>query len=149
MTEDTSMTVANLAATAAAPEAVAPLQDPATQAGLEDLALKLAPLLQGRRLHNIVDLLSAISDTIDMADDALIQKMMRGLEEGVAGAWALGNAARMAGNLAARETAAPSLLDLYRRSRDPDVRAGMAFTLNFLQILGKQVKAAHQPIDVD
>ena len=45
--------------------------DEATEAGLIDLANKVAPLIQGRRFHNVVDLLSLAADGVDMADDAI------------------------------------------------------------------------------
>lgn len=63
--------------------------DKATEAGLIDLANKVAPLIQGRRFHNVVDLLSLVADGVDMADDAMIQKMMSGYEDLVSNAWML------------------------------------------------------------
>jgi len=64
-------------------EEVPELQDQETLDGLTDLITKAAPLIQGRRLHNIVDLLAAASDVIEMADDAMVQKLMALYEEGM------------------------------------------------------------------
>ena len=111
--------------------------DEATEAGLVDLANKLAPLIQGRRLHNIVDLLSLAADGVDMADDALIQKMMVAYEDVVSNAWMLSNAARYAANTAARQPV-PTRLGLLRAAGDEDVRRGLHFALQFLAVLGRQ-----------
>ena len=111
--------------------------DSATEEGLIDLANKLAPLIQGRRLHNVIDLMSLASDGVDMADDAMIQKMMTAYEDITGTAWALGNAARYAANQAAT-TPVPSRLGLLRAVGDEDVRRGMHFVLQFLAVLGRQ-----------
>lgn len=111
--------------------------DAATEEGLAELAGKLAPLIQGRRFHNIVDLLSLASDAVDMADDAMIQKMMVAYEDVVSNAWMLTNAVRYAQAQAGRETP-PSLIGLLRAARDDDVRRGLYFALQFLAVLGRQ-----------
>ena len=111
--------------------------DEATEEGLVDLANKLAPLIQGRRFHNIVDLLSLAADGVDMADDALIQKMMVAYEDLVSNTWMLSNAARYAANTAARQPV-PTRLGLLRAAGDEDVRRGLHFALQFLAVLGRQ-----------
>ena len=111
--------------------------DAATEAGLIDLANKVAPLIQGRRFHNIVDLLSLAADGVDMADDAMIQKMMSGYEDLVSNAWMLSNAARYATNEAARNPV-PTRLGLLRAAGDEDVRRGLHFAIQFLAVLGRQ-----------
>ena len=85
------------------------LNDPATLQGVADLIGKLAPLLQGKRLHNLIDLLSAVSDVVDMADDAMIQKLMKGYENVVAGAFNISNAMNYASAQAGAEHEPPSL----------------------------------------
>lgn len=117
--------------------------DAATEKGLIELADKLAPLIQGRRLHNVVDLLSFVSDVVDMADDAMVQKMMAGYEDLVSNAWLLSNAARYAQNEASREPV-PSLIGLIRASRHEDVRRGLYFALRFLAVLGRQSAPADE-----
>ncbi|MBK0327579.1 DUF1641 domain-containing protein [Rhodobacteraceae bacterium F11138] len=114
--------------------------DEATEAGLVELANKLAPLIQGRRLHNVIDLLSLASDGVDMADDAMIQKMMAAYEDVVSNTWMLSNAARFAANQAAQEPV-PTRLGLLRAIADEDVRRGMHFVLQFLAVLGRQTAA--------
>lgn len=118
---------------------IAGIMNPATEQGLAELLEKLAPLLQGRRFHNLVDLASLASDGVDMFDDAMIQKLMKAYEEVVAGAWNMGNAARYA----AAQTSAgdtPSLFGLLRYAGNEDVRRGLYFALTFLSVLGRQLK---------
>lgn len=112
--------------------------DHATQKGLIELLEKAAPLLQGKRFHNIIDLLSAVSDTIDMADDAMIQKVVKTADEAIGGAWTAGNAARYAAAQVSREPV-PSTFQLLRKTGDEDFRRGLHFTMKFLSILGKQM----------
>lgn len=126
------------------------LNDAATQEGMTALVEKLAPLLQGKRFHNLVDLLSAISDVVDMTDDALVQKMMKGYEDVVAGAFNLNNLMRYAGAQAGAEEHPPTVWQSLRRlNRDPDARRGLAMVLAMLGQLGRQARqdAATLPDD--
>ncbi|ATQ68748.1 MULTISPECIES: DUF1641 domain-containing protein [Methylosinus] len=107
-----------------------------TARGVSELLEKASPLLQGRRFHNIVDLLSLVSDGVDMADDAMIEKLMKAYEEAIGAAWTLGNAARFAANEAATKPT-PSLIGLLRTAGDEDVRRGLHFALLFLAALGR------------
>ncbi len=117
------------------------LNDPATLQGVADLIGKLAPLLQGRRLHNLIDLLSAVSDVVDMADDAMIQKLMKGYENVVAGAFNISNAMNYASAQAGSEQEPPSLWQSLRRlNGDTDARRGLAIGLAMLSLLGRQAR---------
>lgn len=118
--------------------------DPATEQGLAELLEKVAPLIQGRRLHNIVDLLSLASDMVDMSDEAMVNKLASNYEQAVGGAWTVGNAARYAANEVSQNPT-PSMFGLLRASRDEDVRRGLLFTLRFLGVLGKQMRPEDQP----
>lgn len=121
------------------------LPDDAAQQGLQELVNKLAPLLAGRRLNRIVDLLSVVADTVDMSDSYMVEKMAKAMEEGVGAAWTAGNAARMASTQVSQMQEPPSMLGLLRMAREPDVRRGLAFMLATAGVLGKQM--AHDPID--
>ncbi len=126
------------------------LNDPATLQGVAALVEKLAPLLQGKRFHNLVDLLSAISDIVDMADDAMVQKMMKGYEDVVAGAFNLNNLMRYAGAQAGAEEDPPTVWQSLRRlNRDADARRGLAMALAMLGLVGRQARqnAATLPED--
>ncbi|MDX6749321.1 DUF1641 domain-containing protein [Geminicoccaceae bacterium 1502E] len=116
----------------------AAFQDPDTQAGIEHLAAKVAPLLQTNRFDNVVDLLSLVADGIDMTDERTIEKLMAAFEGAMAAGWTLGNAARMAGSVAGNAAEPPSLFQLARELRDPEVRRGLHAAVTFLRILGRQ-----------
>jgi uncharacterized protein YjgD (DUF1641 family) len=115
------------------------LMDDATEKGLAELLEKVAPLLQAGRFHNVVDLLSLASDAVDMADDAMVQKLMKAYEEGIGAAWSLGNAARYAQTEAAT-LPVPTLFGLLRAAGDEDVRRGLHFGIRFLAVLGSRMK---------
>lgn len=115
------------------------------QQGLKELLHKLEPLLAGRRLNQVVDLLSVVADSVDMADGHMVEKLSKAFEEGVGAAWTAGNATRMASAQLAQMPEAPSLIGLLRMARDPDVRRGLAFMLATAGGLGKQM--AYDPID--
>lgn len=114
------------------------LQNEATRKGLSSLLDKMAPLIQGGRLNNIVDLLSLASDGVDMLDDATIQRLMKVYEDGVSVAWLAGNTVRYASTITAASSP-PSLLGLVKLARQDDVRRGLHFALLALSIFGKQM----------
>lgn len=122
------------------PEATGPeaFRDPDTRAGIEHLAAKVAPLLQTNRFDNVVDLLSLVADGIDMMDERTVEKLMGAFEGALAAGWTLGNAARMAGTVAGSAAEPPSLFQLARELRDPEVRRGLHAAVTFLRILGRQ-----------
>ena len=112
--------------------------DPATRQGMQQLADKLAPLLQGQRLHNIVDLAAVISDTIDLMDAAMLEKPAKVYEDMVAFGWIAGNAVRMASQQTESEASPPSLMQMAGLLRHPDTRRGLAVALRTLQNIGAQ-----------
>lgn len=121
------------------------LNNPATLDGITALVGKLAPLLQGKRFHNLIDLLSALSDIVDMADDAMIQKLMKGYEDLAAGAFNVNNAVRYATAQAGAEKEPPSLWQALRRlNRDADARRGLAMVLAMLALLGRQARQSDE-----
>lgn len=125
------------------PQSVPLMTNPAAQEGLEELIQKLEPLLAGRRLNRIVDLMSVVSDVVDMTDDYMIEKLCKSYEEVVGAAWTTGNIARMASNEVRHMEEPPSGWELLKTARDPDVRRGIAFMLMMAKGIGKQV---NQPL---
>ena len=117
------------------------LNDQATIEGMSALVEKLAPLLQLKRFHNLIDLLSATSDVVDMADDAMVQKLMKGYEDVVAGAFNLNNLTRYASAQAGAEKEPPTVWQAMRRlNRDEDARRGLAVVLAMLGQIGRQAR---------
>lgn len=131
-------------------ECLPALKNEAFQAGLADLLEKLAPLLQGRRLHNIVDLLAATSDVIEMTDDAMLQKVMALYEDSIGGIWMLTNALRYASAQAAASPTPPTLWQSLKKfNQNEDARRGLDVVSNILAELGRQaaIKGQEMPND--
>jgi len=126
------------------------LQNEATLAGISDLLEKLAPVLQGRRLHNIVDLLAATSDVMEMTDDAMVQKLMSLYEESIGGVWMLTNALRYASAQAAAEPEPPTLWQSLKKfNQSEDARRGLDVVANILAELGRQAAIKGQVMPDD
>lgn len=107
--------------------------------GFEALLDKLKPLMDGGRLDNVVDLLSLISDTVDLFDLATVEKLARLFESTTAVTWSLGNALRMASAETASEAVPPSLYGLLSLLRETDTRRGVALVLRTLNVIGRQL----------
>ncbi len=121
------------------------LQDDEAMQGLAELIEKLEPLLAGRRLNRIVDLLSVVADTVDMSDAYMVEKLAKTYEEIIGSAWTTGNAIRMANAQVSQMQETPSLIGLLRIAREEHVRRGLAFLLVTAGILGQQL--AYSPLD--
>lgn len=107
--------------------------------GLEALLAKLQPLLDGGRLDNLVDLMSLLSDTVDLLDLATVEKLARLFEDTTAFTWSLGNALRMATAETAAEAEPPNLYGLLSLLREKDTRRGVALVLRTLNVIGRQL----------
>lgn len=113
------------------------MQNEAALEGLAELLDKLAPLLAGRRLNRVVDALSLVADLVDMSDAYMVEKLAKAYEEAIGSAWTVGNAARAASTRVSAMKEAPSLMGLYRMTREPEVRRGLALALAFGGVLGQ------------
>ncbi|CAM4177453.1 DUF1641 domain-containing protein [Kerstersia similis] len=127
------------------PDPCSLLKDEAAMQGLAELVGKLEPLLAGRRLNRIVDLLSVTADLVDMSDAYMIEKLAKAYEETTGALWTAGNAVRMANAQVSQMQETPSLLGLVRMARDEDVRRGLTFLLAVAGVLGKQM--SQPPLD--
>ncbi|QJW57600.1 hypothetical protein HL670_04519 [Serratia plymuthica] len=108
---------------------------------------KLEPLLAGGRLNNVVDLLSLLSDGVDIADNALVEKLA-GLFEGVVAAgWEGGMALRMAHTELQLDTPPANFRSLYALLRQPDTLLGLMLVLRTLQIIGGRMRMSTLPPD--
>jgi len=106
---------------------------------LGDLLSKLEPLIQSGRLDNLVDALSLVSDTVDLLDPAMVEKLALLFEQITAATWSLGNAVRMASAQTTAQTEAPSLRQLLSLLRQEDTRRGCAVALRTLNVIGRQL----------
>jgi len=127
----------------AAAQADIPLFPPQTREGLQALLDKLQPLIEGHRLDNLVDLLSLLSDLIDLLDPAMVDRLASLFEQATNVGWSVGNAVRVAKAEVLREQA-PNLKDLLRLLRDADTRRGLALALGTLRSLGRQIAAEQE-----
>ena len=114
---------------------------------LTALLEKLEPLLAGGRLDNVVDLLSLLSDGVDIADNALVEKLA-GLFEGVVAAgWEGGMALRMAHTELQLDPPPANFRSLYALLRQPDTLLGLMLVLRTLQIIGGRIRTGTLPPD--
>lgn len=121
------------------------LHNEAALQGLAELLSKLEPLLAGRRLNHVVDMLSAAADMVDMSDAYMVEKLSKAFEDSVGAVWSAGNAARMAAARLEKMQDTPSLLGLLRMANEPDARRGLAFLLSMAAALGRQ--QTYDPVD--
>lgn len=121
------------------------LHNAAALQGLAELISRLEPLLAGRRLNHLVDMLSAAADMVDMSDAYMVEKLSHAFEDGVGAAWSAGNAARLAAARLQRMPETPTLLGLLRMANEPEVRRGLAFVLSMAAALGRQ--HGYDPLD--
>lgn len=117
------------------------LNDPATLDGIASLVGKLAPLIQGERFHNLVDLASALSDVVDMTDNAMVQKLAQDYENLAAGAFNMSNSLRYASAQAGASEQPPTLWQTIRAlNGDEDARRGLAVVISLLGLLGREAR---------
>ncbi|CAI1948214.1 hypothetical protein [Serratia marcescens] len=117
-------------------------------ADLQSLAAlleKLQPLLAGGRLDNVVDLLSLLSDVVDIADNALVEKLAGVFEGLVTLGWEGGTALQMAHSELQLNSPPASFRALYALLKQPDTLLGLTLLLRTLQIIGKRARDSALP----
>jgi uncharacterized protein YjgD (DUF1641 family) len=112
---------------------------PAISHGSDALMEKLKPLIDGDRLDNLVDLLSLISDLVDLMDPALVEKLALLFESATEATWSVSNAVRIAKADSAANEQPPGFYQLLKLLRDPDTRRGVGFALKTLNVIGRQL----------
>lgn len=115
---------------------------------LAALLEKLQPLLAGGRLDNVVDLLSLLSDLVDIADNALVEKLSGVFEGLVAAGWEGGMALTMAHTELQLDPSPVNFRALYALLRQPDTLLGLMLVLRTLQIVGQRMRSSALPTDV-
>ncbi|CNF08920.1 hypothetical protein QVN42_15935 [Yersinia nurmii] len=108
---------------------------------LNELLVKIQPLLAGKRFHNFIDFISLISDGIDIVDNDMVEKLSLLFERLVIVSWEGGNALNMAYTESQIEQSQPNFRSVYKLLRDPDTLRGMSLFLRTLQIIGQRVSA--------
>ncbi|EKN6179095.1 hypothetical protein DVQ78_21245 [Yersinia enterocolitica] len=106
-----------------------------------ELLNKLQSLLAGGRLNNAVDMLSLLSDVVDIADNALVEKLAGVFEGVVAVGWESGNALRIANTELRLNQESVNYRSLYSLFRDRDTLVGVTLLLRTLQIIGQRINA--------
>ncbi|MDO5505200.1 MAG: hypothetical protein Q4F49_02760 [Pseudoxanthomonas suwonensis] len=126
------------------------LNDEATVEGITALIEKITPLVQGGRMHNVVDLLSALSDVVDLADEGIVQKLSKDFEDMTALAFNGSNCLNHALDVAGRDEQGPSVWQAIGRiNRDDDARRGLGVALAILAQLGRQARYGAMPMPED
>ncbi|MGK8663316.1 hypothetical protein [Serratia marcescens] len=117
-------------------------------ADLQSLAAlleKLQPLLAGGRLDNVVDLLSLLSDVVDIADNALVEKLAGVFEGLVTLGWEGGTALQMAHSELQLNPPPAGFRALYALLKQPDTLLGLTLLLRTLQIIGRRTRDSALP----
>ena len=107
----------------------------------EQLLKNLAPLMAGNRLNNLVDLLALVADLLEMADNAMVEKLAGVFEDVVTVGWEGGTALRMAWGEQINREGDVSLRQVFSMLNDPDTRRGIMLLLRVLQITGQRLSA--------
>ena len=111
---------------------------------LQHLLEKARPLLALKRFDNIVDLLSLISDSIDIIDNATVEKLSVAFEETMIPVWELSTAFNMAKKEPIYQDKKYTLGSTFSLLKNPDTLKGLTIVLRTLQIIGEN----NQKIDV-
>lgn len=123
------------------------MSDNATSALPHALLDKLQPLLAGGRLDNVVDLLSLLSDLVDIADNALVEKLAGVFEGLVTVGWEGGTALKLAHSELQLNPQSANFRALYALLRQPDTLLGLMLVLRTLQIIGQRTRNSALPPD--
>ncbi|MGQ5836443.1 hypothetical protein ACUNIZ_18835 [Serratia sp. IR-2025] len=114
---------------------------------LAGLLEKLRPLLAGGRLDNVVDLLSLLSDVVDIADNALVEKLAGVFEGLVTVGWEGGTALKMAHSELQLNPPPANFRAAYALLKQPDTLLGVMLLLRTLQIIGRRTRDGALPPD--
>lgn len=108
------------------------------------LADKIAPLLYLQRFDNIVDLLSLLSDLVDIMDTGTVEKLANSFEDTLTPVWELGTAYNMAKMEAKYSDKTHNFRSVYSLLKDPDTLRGISTVLRTLQIVGSRLNKTQE-----
>ncbi|CRL65418.1 hypothetical protein [Proteus penneri] len=103
----------------------------------QHLLEKARPLLALKRFDNIVDLLSLISDSIDIIDNATVEKLSVAFEETLIPVWELSTAYNMAKKESLYQDKKYTLGSTFALLKNPDTLKGISIILRTVQIIGE------------
>ena len=107
---------------------------------LQHLLEKARPLLALKRFDNIVDLISLVSDSIDIIDNATVEKLSVAFEETMIPVWELSTAFNMAKKEAIYQDKKYTLGSTFSLLKNPETLKGLTIVLRTLQIVGENNK---------
>ena len=103
------------------------------------LMAKLKPLIDSGRVDNLIDLLSLVSDIVDLLDAPMVEKLAQLFENATAATWTVSNAVRAAKADSAENEQPLGFYQLLKLLREPDTRRGVGFVLKTLNVIGRQL----------
>lgn len=107
-------------------------------------AEKISPLLHLKRLDNIVDLLSLVSDLVDILDLGTVEKLSNSFEDTLTPVWELGTAYNMAKMEAIYDDKTHNFRSVYSLLKDPNTLRGISILLRTLQIMGSRIPQSNE-----
>lgn len=111
---------------------------------VDHFAEKISPLLHLKRLDNIVDLLSLVSDLVDILDLGTVEKLSNSFEDTLTPVWELGTAYNMAKMEAIYDDKTHNFRSVYSLLKDPNTLRGISILLRTLQIMGSRIPQSNE-----
>lgn len=111
---------------------------------VDHFAEKISPLLHLKRLDNIVDLLSLVSDLVDILDLDTVEKLSNSFEDTLTPVWELGTAYNMAKMEAIYDDKTHNFRSVYSLLKDPNTLRGISILLRTLQIMGSRIPQSNE-----
>ncbi|EDU60576.1 hypothetical protein GKR72_00620 [Providencia stuartii] len=111
---------------------------------VDHFAEKISPLLHLKRLDNIVDLLSLVSDLVDILDLGTVEKLSNSFEDTLTPVWELGTAYNMAKMEAIYDDKTHNFRSVYSLLKDPNTLRGISILLRTLQIMGSRMPQSNE-----
>lgn len=107
-------------------------------AEMQKIEDQMTMLVQTGRIDNLIDLLSVVSDQIEMTTTPMAEKMVKSLDNITSAGFVTENAVRYAMRENAKNEI-PSLFGILKMMKDDETRKGLAFMLNLTKGIGKQL----------
>lgn len=106
---------------------------------IEQIKEQFSMLVKTNRMGNLVDLLSVISDNIEMMNDDMVEKAIKKVDGAATAAFIGENSIKYAKKELQKGNEYGSIFQIMGAMKDPDIKKGISFTLHMLKGLGKQL----------